>query len=263
MAEYKNHTVSNITKLLVVGDSGAGKTGLLATLANAGYKLRIFDFDNGLDILAAYLTEDGAKNVNYVTLNDPLTGQPKAWEEFKRVIGNGWKFGEEDLGRIETWGADEVLVIDSMTFMGEAAKHFVSAAARKPAYAQLEIQECGEAARLVENMIAYLNSAAVKCNVVVSSHVRYIEGDMGGIKAYPTSVGSTLCTKVASYFNTVVRADTKSGKDSRNRVLRTMSDNRMDLKTTAPNKIQLEEDFDLAKIFKAIKDNANKLHGDK
>ena len=50
MASIKNHTSVDVTKLLLVGDSGSGKTASLATLANAGYKLRILDYDNGLDL---------------------------------------------------------------------------------------------------------------------------------------------------------------------------------------------------------------------
>ena len=68
MASIKNHTSVDVTKLLLVGDSGSGKTASLATLANAGYKLRILDFDNGLDILPEFLTDTGVNNVSYVSL---------------------------------------------------------------------------------------------------------------------------------------------------------------------------------------------------
>ncbi len=37
-------------KLALLGNSGDGKTGALASLANAGYRLAVFDFDGGLDI---------------------------------------------------------------------------------------------------------------------------------------------------------------------------------------------------------------------
>ena len=55
MASIRNHRASEVTKLLLVGDSGSGKTSSLASLANAGYNLRILDFDDGLAILPEYL----------------------------------------------------------------------------------------------------------------------------------------------------------------------------------------------------------------
>jgi len=45
-------------KMLVVGESGTGKTGALASLAKAGYNLKIADFENGLDPLIAELRDD-------------------------------------------------------------------------------------------------------------------------------------------------------------------------------------------------------------
>ena len=38
MASIKEHTSADVTKLLLVGDSGSGKTAALASLANAGKK---------------------------------------------------------------------------------------------------------------------------------------------------------------------------------------------------------------------------------
>ena len=37
-----------ITKCILLGDSGTGKTGALASLVKAGYKLRVLDLDNKL-----------------------------------------------------------------------------------------------------------------------------------------------------------------------------------------------------------------------
>tara|TARA_R100001244_G_scaffold98931_1_gene73855 strand:+ start:299 stop:1090 length:792 start_codon:yes stop_codon:yes gene_type:complete len=257
MPAFADHSVSSLTKALVVGDSGAGKTGLLATLANGGYKLRIFDFDNGLDILSSYLTPEGAKNVHFVTLQDDMSKTPTAWAEFKRILNSGWKIGDEDLGKVESWGQEEVIVVDSMTFLGDAAKHFVAGTKNKHSHSQLELQEWGEAARLTENVIDYLTSDNIKCNLLVTSHLRYVEGEMGGIKAYPTCVGGKLPTTISRYFNTVMRADVLRG--DKGRVLRTVSDHKMDLKNTAPNILEIEQEFDLAKIFDAVQSNAKKL----
>ena len=50
MANIAKHISADVTKLLLVGDSGSGKTAALAALANAGKNLRILDYDDGLDL---------------------------------------------------------------------------------------------------------------------------------------------------------------------------------------------------------------------
>jgi hypothetical protein len=52
MPSLDKHQSSEFTKLLLEGDSGSGKTGSLASLVAAGFKLRVLDMDNGLDSLA-------------------------------------------------------------------------------------------------------------------------------------------------------------------------------------------------------------------
>jgi len=54
MPKLGDHQSKSTTKMLFVGDSGAGKTGALASLAAAGYHLHIMDLDNGLDVLNNY-----------------------------------------------------------------------------------------------------------------------------------------------------------------------------------------------------------------
>jgi hypothetical protein len=42
------HESNSIVKAMLAADSGSGKTGALACLVDAGFNLRILDFDNGL-----------------------------------------------------------------------------------------------------------------------------------------------------------------------------------------------------------------------
>ena len=51
MANISKHISADVTKLLLVGDSGSGKTAALAALANAGKNLRILDYDDGFCLL--------------------------------------------------------------------------------------------------------------------------------------------------------------------------------------------------------------------
>ena len=85
MAKFAEHQVSAITRALVVGDSGAGKTSLLASVANGGYNLRVLDTDGQLDPLAGWLTKEGMKRTSFITLKDDFQVKPNdtAWKRFQ------------------------------------------------------------------------------------------------------------------------------------------------------------------------------------
>jgi hypothetical protein len=254
MASIKDHISTDVTKLLLVGDSGSGKTASLAALANAGYNLRILDYDDGLAILPEFLKPDAVDKVSYVTLKDPI-GRADAFRKGVNLISS-WKDKEEEFGPVGKWTSKDVLVIDSLTLMGEAALRGALVFNNKKPTDQASQPEWGTAARDVQHIIQYLTGSEVPCNVVVTTHMQYMEGDMGVSKAYPTSVGSKLSTKIGRYFNCVCRIDTRSSSKGVERTLRTVSDHRMDLKVTAPKLIEPNTVLDLAKLFDSIQKNA-------
>ena len=254
MASIKNHQSTDVTKLLLVGDSGSGKTASLAQLANAGYNLRILDYDDGLAILPEFLNPDAVNNVSYVTLKDPI-GKADSFRRGVNLISN-WKDEQEDFGPVSKWTSKDVLVIDSLTLMCEAALRGALVFNNKKPTDQASQPEWGTAARDVQHIIQYITGAEVPCNVVVTTHMQYMEGDLGVSKAYPTSVGSKLSTKLGRYFNCVCRIDTRSSSKGVERTLRTVSDHRMDLKVTAPKLLEPNTELDLAKLFEAIQKNA-------
>jgi hypothetical protein len=147
--------------------------------------------------------------------------------------------------------------------MGESALRGALVFNNKKPTDQATQPEWGTAARDVQNVIQYLTGSEVPCNVIITSHMQYMEGDMGVSKAYPTSVGSKLSTKIGRYFNCVCRIDTKSSSKGTERTLRTVSDHRMDLKVTAPSLIEPNAPLDLHKLFDAIQKSAKtKLGGE-
>jgi len=249
MPSFENHPSSKRTKLLLVGDSGTGKTASLASLANAGYKVRILDFDAGLDILKNYLTPEGVKNVTYITLKDDLA-KATAWQTGRDIVFKGWKTPTEDLGKVQDWGPDVVLVADSLTFMGDAAKHAAAALNGKQINGQLTQQEWGEAVRVIENFLDYITSDYIKCNVVMTALPVPLEDDSGVSRLYPFVVTKAFSsTKVAKYFNNLFRvANRRDGTP----YFRTAGDARMACKSSAPGVVKPEEDADLASIFKKL-----------
>jgi hypothetical protein len=111
MPSLTDHQSGKFTKLLIIGDSGTGKTGGLASLV-PDFKLRILDFDNGLDPLKQQIKRVNPANlasVEFRTLRDKvkasaagpiIDGQPKAFVEALKMLDN-WKYGDTDL----TWQA--------------------------------------------------------------------------------------------------------------------------------------------------------------
>lgn len=269
MATLNNHTSAETTKLLLIGDSGSGKTGALASLVKAGYKLRILDFDNGLDILRVICKRECPEklvNVEYRTLRDKikssdagpiLDGPPKAFTNAVKMLDK-WVYEENgvriDLGVPATWGPDTILVIDSLTFMSDAAFQWATmmqAAAKNQDGRQIYFV----AQQKIENVLNLLSAESFKTNVIITAHIRYSQQDDGTTKGFPNSVGSALGPTIPSYFNSMALV-TKSGSgDSLKRVIKTVATSLLDLKNPAPFSMakELPVETGLADFFKTVR----------
>jgi len=253
MASLATHQSAATTKLLFIGNSGAGKTGALASLASAGYKLRIIDLDNGLDVLANLLGDatstydKGAiERVKFVTLTEKmkmLNGivMPVAatvWSKMTNLLSD-WKDGEEKLGPVTTWTSDDVLVIDSLSFLGTAAMNFILQVNGRLGKAPFQ-SDWGEAQRLLESLLQMLYSTDVKCNVIVCCHIVFLGKEGEQEKGFPNALGKALPPKIGRYFNSTLMAETKGQGSAARRVIVTNTSSMVELKNTAPLKVKPE-----------------------
>jgi hypothetical protein len=264
------HQSNKITKLLLIGDSGTGKTGALASLVAAGYKLRILDMDNGLDSLTQQCKQRklDMANVDFRTLRDKLKstpmgpvvdGMPKAFIDAVSMLDN-WKYTYEgvvtDLGKPETWGDDTVLVIDSLTFLSNAAMAWASAV-KVPHGAKGQDGRAvyGEAQKALEHVLSLLTSENFKANVVIISHIVYVDRDDGTRKGYPMATGQSLSPKIPAYFNSVALCEQVGTGSSVKRTIRTSPTSMIDLKNPASFRMveQLPIETALADFFKTVK----------
>ena len=222
MPTLAKHQSSEFTKLLLMGDSKSGKTGSLASLVPK-YKLRILDFDNGLDALAQIVKRDNPKHLDSIefrTLRDKMKATPlgpvvdgtaSAFIDGLKMLDH-WKFEGVDLGVPATWGPGIVLVLDSLTFMADAAFHFrepLTPRSRDGKYDVRAVYKDSQDA--VESVLALLTSESFRTNVIVISHVRYVDNPDGTKKGYPTAIGSALSPQIPRYFNSVALAQTGPG----------------------------------------------------
>ena len=222
MPSIANHQSNNFTKLLLLGDSKAGKTTSLASLVNAGYMLRILDLDNLLDGLKDRIfaeCADMAKNVEFRTLRDkyktgPLgpmvDGTPKAFIDAMKMLDD-WKYDDINLGKPNAWGPDCILVLDSLTRLCDAAYAYHVALAGPKADGRAVFFA---AQRAVEMVLANLTSEHFETNVIVICHGIYQDLPDGTTKIFPSGLGQKLSPKIPSYFPVYVRYKNVAGKRS-------------------------------------------------
>jgi hypothetical protein len=263
MPSLKDHQSNQFVKLLLSGDSGSGKSGALASLVGAGYKLRILDMDNGLDALKTYVEKDWPHlldTIEFRTLRDnvvttaagPMVRKPTAFVTAMKMLDN-WKYDDTDLGRPAEWGADCILTLDTLSFLSDAA--FDWAKGLNPS-AKDPRQWFYSAQQAVESCLALLSSAAFQTNVIVCSHVRYSANPDGTNKGYPNAIGSALGPTIPRYFNHWAQLERK-GKD---RFVQTAATNTMDLKNTKPFEMQATYPISngLAEFFAVLRDPPTK-----
>ena len=226
-----------------MGDSGSGKTGSLTPLVKVGYKLRILDWDNGLETLKQFVSRDCPDrlcNVEFFSLRDrrkasPLgpimDGPPRAFISGLRLLDR-WRIDEVDLGSPAEWGPECILVVDSLTFMSDAAFDWAEPLVKSGRSGEKDNRAIyGMAQNAIENVIALLTGESFRTNVIVTTHVRYIDNPDGTRKGYPTAVGSALSPTIPRYFNSVALCQTSAGGK---RTIQTAATAMIDLKNPKP-----------------------------
>lgn len=247
MPKASEHSSSSIQKLLYIGDSGTGKTTSLFSLLQAGYKLRIYDFDNLLSPLISITRGKAPElldNIEFMSFRDeitttaqgPIVPSPKAFTDGLKAF-NKWEDGTIP----KEWGADYIVVVDSLTtlsragyFWGRGMQGGNTFAEGVPMKGYDGRATYHTAQQAVMNVIAYLTSDWFRCNVIVIAHIKYYEQD-GATKGFPVTVGTAIGPEVPTYFPTIALA-TKNGA---RRVIRTRSTNMIDLK----NPRSFDKDF--------------------
>lgn len=259
MASLDSYPAAEYLRLLLLGDSGAGKTGALVSLVEAGYKLRILDMDNNLLSLITYIRKDCPDKIGLVdaetrrdrfrmTTSGPMVqGTPKAFAEAMGLL-NKWS---DDTVPSE-WGKDTVFVLDSLTRMSDAA--FEWAKGMAPTVKDPR-QWYGTAQDAVEHTLALLTSPEFHAHVIVISHVDIRELTDGTTKGYPMSIGKALGPVIPTYFSTMILAETSGTGDNVKRRLRTVPTGILDLKNPAPFRISKELPLEtgMATLFEQLK----------
>jgi hypothetical protein len=239
--------------MLLMGDPGSGKTGSLESLVAANYLLRVWDFDNGLDSLRQQILHrcpDKIDKVEYQIFRDKkkstptgtiIPGGPKAFAQAMQQLDH-WHCKDADGTEVDhgspfEWGNNVVVVLDSLTFCGDAAFDYFEPIVPRGKGGQVDPRQIyGMAQDGLKDMLSNLSSEAFKCNVIVTSHIRYFENQQGVEKGHPTAIGKALSAEIGRFFNSIALCQTKAGG---RRTIQTVSTAEIDLKCPNP--------FDMAK----------------
>jgi hypothetical protein len=294
-------------KVLLIGKSGAGKTGSLASLVAAGYRLRIIDTDTGVRPLASLLTDsrypyakviseqgidlsyavrfqsiDVTMKLRTVTQKIPGTDRTttdtllapndaKAWNKVLTLL-DGWKDGDLDLGSVSTWDTHDILVIDSFSTLAKCVYYFSQAmngrlGARDSGYDYQ--RDIGEAQSQLTRLLELLKSPVVKCNVIVISHITWVDESAGvasrpkevlkdgGISmsspdGYPSAIGRALSPQMGKYFNDCFVMRSEGSGSSVRRTISTVPQEGV----MAKHSVYLDRDYPVSsgmgQIFSAI-----------
>jgi AAA domain len=265
MPNLAQHQSNDLTKLLLIGDAKSGKTGSLVSLVRAGYKLRILDFDNLLDILKYVVARecpDLMGNVEFRTLRDKrkatesgsiIDGRPRAFVDALKLLDR-WKYDDVDLGVPSEWGPDCVLVIDSLSRLCDAAYDWREILVPRGSGGQFDARAVyGDAQDAVEQLLATLTSPTFATNVIVIAHIQYMDLPDGTKKGFPQGVGQKLSPKIPQYFSSVVYYKNQNGK----RTMQTNSSPLIDCSNPAPFLMEPSYPIEtgLASFFGALRKN--------
>lgn len=265
MANGAEFLTGSTVRALLVGYPGSGKTGALCCLLDAGFKLRVMAYDKreNMATLVRFVKNPAMlRNLDIVTLEDKLqTG--RSGIETKGVASayfrglelmDRWKYKrpdgtEVDLGRSSDWGPDTVVVLDSLTAMGQAAKRRAASLSNRT-MKEFRDTDWGMAMGEQEAFIERLTSSENHHHVVVTAHLTIVgpndvrKGeedvtrtlkerlvDLVPTRIYPSALGKKLPPLIGQYFSTVLLV----ARQGKKRVLQTLTDQDLDLKVPAPD----------------------------
>lgn len=246
-------------RMLLVGNSGSGKTGALISLLRAGYTIRMLDMDNNVDSLVQLcLRENPAllDRLDVISIRDKfrasqmtgveVDGQPKAFVEavnFMRKWDDGSTPGQ--------WDRKTIFALDTLTSFSWAG--LLWAKGMNPS-AKDARQWYATAGETLKNYLQLITSPAFNPHVIVLSHVNLVDMPDGSVKGFASALGKALGPEIPKVFSTMIEASVKGTGQSVKRTIQTMPSALLDLKNPIPWALEKELPLDtgLATIFSRL-----------
>lgn len=277
MPDFDQYPESDLIKMVYMGDTGAGKTGSLCSLAAAGYNVRILDLDKGAQIVKGYVTDkekspylkakpglwpgdaDIAKRMNFVTIQETFTSvggnmipRGDSWQKIMTQLTE-WKDGDKSYGKLESWTPRDILAIDGLSRYCDA-RMYLELVLNARAVSGRQQQDYFKVQTAIEQSLELLVSPAVRCHVILCSHVEYIEKDDKSVRGMPQAMGRALGPKIGQHFNHALLAQTQGQGSSIKRRIVTQTTGVIDLKNANPLRVKPEYELEtgLLEYFQAV-----------
>lgn len=211
--------------ILLMGDSGTGKTHSLRTLVDAGIKPFVIFTEPGMEVLGDlpadsyhfhYVTApegnwagliDTADKVNKYNFDmlTKMTDQNRSrYGQFVNVLKTCNNFVDsrtgEEFGDASTWGTDRALVIDSLTGLSDMAMRLVVGG--KPTRA---MQDWMVAQNMLKSFLDQCTNQ-LRCWFVVIAHIEREKDEVtGGTQLMVGTLGRALAPKIPVFFSDVIQ----------------------------------------------------------
>lgn len=259
MAKANTIEDRSTVRALVVGYSGAGKTGALYSLLEAGYEIRMLDLDNNSDSLVALCREKNPallEKLDIIRLRDKfrasqglgveVSGQPKAFVDTMKYL-NKW----DDDSVPAQWGPKTILVLDTLTSLGRSSFHWAKGMNPSAKDGRQWYAAAGES---IQSLLEMLTSPDITCHVLVLTHIDLIEMPDGTVQGFASALGKALGPKVPKVFPTMIAVEKKGTGDKVRRTITTAPTQLLDLKNPVPFKMLPTYPIEtgMADIFKVL-----------
>jgi len=260
-----NEKANSPPRVLVYGEPASGKTGMIAQLANAGYRILLHDFDQNARVIGSYLKPghadiyiksyevaklagtsifDGGK----VDVNKLAVAELRV---FTQMLER-WKADGDDLGPAADLTAKDIVVIDSGTFLGE----LLLMAAREDPEAKRDGRSLyNVAGNYYGAILDFLCGKRMGASVLMLTHLMQTgEKDdkgnfVGKTRDIPVAIGEKMSKRMPTYFSDIWHLEVDRGG---NRKFNTAATSQAGLRTSAPDKIKAIEPFDVASMFNRL-----------
>jgi hypothetical protein len=271
-------------RILLIGYPGTAKTGCLAALLNAGFKMRYIDFDGNLDPLINYSDPSRLHDLDAVFLEDKMraggrfmepVGIPHAFADALKLMDE-WKYTDEEgkevnLGSSKDWGPDTVVVLDSTTKLGDACmRRAMKLLNRTPD--KMSQQVWGLAIQEQGAFLEKLTSPTNRFHIIVIAHLKIVsprevlkdddrltatikeeQAELVPTRLYPSVLGHAFPQFVGAEFPIIIEAEKVTKGGVTKRTLNTSPKVFLDLKCPMPNiPAQLPIESGMLTLFKAL-----------
>ena len=229
-------------RMLLIGDSGTGKTSALLPLLKAGFKINLADFDNGTDYLKAKCDAEMRKRLSVKTFTDRMNRIGSGDKQVESLVTPSAisRFGSAldkwDGDGLASWDANTIFVLDSMTFCARAfAKQFQSMN-NLPINKPLTARDFGPIQGMIQNFLDRLHDDRLQCHYIVISHIDWreyredtyvpvgifektesekpkpgkVSPEEVEVRGVPTVFGAKLGPQIGRYFNYMLQVRTET-----------------------------------------------------